>query len=685
MSQFGNCEIISRIKFNATVPLDSRGRRAFIDYLIYIGAVDDPLKKTQTDHINNTPQNPSQAITGRPQIAMLTEANTVYGRSMEKKDSSQSTGSSLTCLPAERESSKVEPPILTLTFPLHISKLRSEVAKVKPSKNDITSGALSPSQTTLPMEEGGEPRARDVIPLYSPLETASNEQVLANIFSAINREPIRYIGLVTTDVQDRIFLTRELRRNCRNASIFSLSSDVLYLHSEANLDFQGMLVITPYPLFSLNQLWTYPFKGDEKRMQFPTPASQGMYNATLALLDMTEKMIEYGRPFDWELNSKYHKPVFWLNVVGRDGFWPVKILDSEGEEPGKDLEEELRKSYTFSISKKLSVPQIHIGDRNHSSLSTSVLLFISLLCLLPPAVLLLQLTRDRLNKKAEKWPFKKIRRWFYLLKLTNRIGRWLNSLKLINRNRIGRIFSVDESYCYDFDRRVYLFSCCISLLIISLGCTAVTLLPRSINLPDKLIWEHGPLFVMSANAVFALTLVILLLVLIWLIFSIFDWVRRRHVGQWSITLVFFTFLISLSMLVLAFCVFIEIAARARGDKTGLEALFFFLRATDFRSGVSILLPWIFASLAYLLSIFTAVRRLDLAEKMYSLNDPRKKSTSFDYYLNFTGPSYSGLDTLENKVKDLVIGRIFSVPGTFLMIIIILVPYYNRFIEHHIPS
>ncbi|MCI0337396.1 MAG: hypothetical protein L0226_07465, partial [Acidobacteria bacterium] len=675
MSQFGDCDNIPNITFNATVPLDNQARRAFIDYLIQRGAVEEKPN--------------------RPQVAILTEANTAYGRQsnpyVAKKDAPEPAGTSLSCLPEREAPQKNKIDILTLTFPLHISTLRSEVAKVKPSKNDITGGALSASQTTLPMGEGGG----DVIPLYSPLETASAEQVLANIFSAINRDPIRYIGLTTTDVQDRIFMTRELRRNCPNAVIFTLSADLLYLHSEANLDFQGMLVITPYPLFSLNQLWTHPFLGDKKRMQFPTPASQGIYNATLALLDRTDEMIEYGRPFDPNPESRFHRPVFWLNVVGRNGIWPVKILGhadqdkllpDELSDPTEKAREGLaHKSYTYPVLPKTKTT-IHVGDRNHSSLSTSVLLFISLLCLFPPAVLLLHLTRDRLNRKSDKWPIrKKIHRWFYFFKLTNYIGKWLNSLKLLNRNRIGRLFSVDNRYCFDFDRRVYLFSCCVSLLIISLGCTAVTLLPGTINLPVDLKWEHGLLFVMGANAVFSLTLVILLLVLVWLIFSIVDWMWQPQVGQWSITLVIFTLLINLSMLALACRVFVEIAARSRDDKTAVEALFFFLRATDFRSGVSLLLPWIFAGLAFFLSIFSAVRRLDLAEKMYSLKDPREKSSHSDYYLNFTGSSFSGLESLEEKVKGLVIGRIFSVPGTFLMIIIILVPYFNRFVEHHIPS
>jgi|SRR5262245_8925775 len=71
---------------------------------------------------------------------------------------------------------------------------------------------------------------------------------LDEALSAIHRERIRYAGVTATDVQDRIFLVREIRRHCPNAMIFILTDDLLYLHSESNLDFQGALVASTYPL-----------------------------------------------------------------------------------------------------------------------------------------------------------------------------------------------------------------------------------------------------------------------------------------------------------------------------------------------------------------------------------------------------------------------------------------------------
>jgi hypothetical protein len=691
------------VTFNTTVPLDTDVQKAFIKYLKNIGAVDAGVDETN--------------------IAILTEANTSYGQKSKPQKEIENTAKSRRikgqlksepeeespCL-AERTPDKepLDVNILSLTFPLHISKLRGEVSKTRTAKPDAGDSALSPShETSLPLDEGTN--ARDVIPLFSPLETASTELVLREILSAIHREPIRYIGLVATDVQDQIFLVRELRKHCPNAVIFMFTGDLLYLHSEANLDFQGALVVSPYPLFNLNQYWSYPFNGDKGRLQFSSHGTQGIYNALLALMNEPEGMVEYGRPFDTGRSSgqgseyHFHEPVYWLSIIGRNGIWPVKILGPDEMriipqdilKDGRDKfqQESARDTGTYPVLPKLEIDSgennqgrpVSVRHNDHSSLTTGVLLLIGLFCLFPVAVLLLQMVREMLNEQSHKWPFNLIRRQFYFLKLTGEIHQWLNSLRLLNRTWIGRTFSVDEKYCYNFDRRVYLFSCCASLLIISLGCTVIALLPEWIRLEKHTHWDHNFWARAAAYTVFALTLILLFSVLPWLLLSIIDWVRQPYVGLRSRSLAFFSLLIAMVMLVLACIALGKIVTSARDRETAMESLFFFLRATDFRSGVSILLPWIFVSLAFFFAIFSALRRLELAEKMYFLKDQTKELPSFDPYLNFTSESFAGLKTLEDKVKGLVIGRIFSVNGAYLMIIIVGVPYYHRFIDHHIPS
>jgi hypothetical protein len=695
-----------KVTFNTTVPSDTDVRTAFIKYLADIRAID----------VNSE----------EPQIAILTEGNTDYGQKSNPQ-AGTGTGSSGNSAKTENKDepdegspchpdktpakAQIDDHILSLTFPLHISKLRSEVSKTRMAKTEAGDSAFNePHETSLQLNEGSD--ARDVIPLFSPLETASTELVLREILSAIQREPIRYIGLVATDVQDQIFLVRVLRKHCPNAVIFMFNGDLLYLHSEANLDFQGALVISPYPLFNLNQYWSYPFNGEKGRVQFASHATQGVYNALLALMNKPEEMIEYGRPFDrgrdQEKEYHFHEPVYWLGIIGREKIWPVKILGpSRSEEViiPQDKWRSGRNQFQVEKAKERAVypvlPKeepnsgnqgsggrdraVNVSHTDHSTLTTGILLFVSLICLFPVAVLLLHLLREMLNEKSERWPFRVIRKRIYYLKLTGSIHQGLNSLRLLNRTWIGRIFSVDERYCYDFDRRIYLFSCCASLLIISLVCTVTALLPEWIRLENRTHWQVSIWAAAAAYGSFALTVLLIFSVLPWLLLSIIDWVRRPIAGRRSRSLASLSMLIAMVMLILACIALVKIVASARSNENGMESLFFFLRATDFRSGVSILLPWIFISLAFFLAIFSALRRLELAEKMYFLKDQTKVPPTFDPYLNFTRESFAGLKTLEDKVKSLVIGRIFSVNGAFLIFIIIGVPYYHRFIDHHIPS
>ena len=661
IGQIGQIGNSASVTFNSTVPPDGEAERAFTNYLIESGGIS-----------TGTGEDP------RSEIAYLIESNTGYGQ--EVRDELLRSGS-------QTVNSRAP---LILPFPLHISKLRNEAAKTKSSISNSLQELMTPSDVApLYTVEGGETRARDIIPQFSQLETATIEQVLEQIFSAIHRDPIRYIGLFTTDVQDRIFLVHELRKRCPNTVIFLFSADLLYLHSDANLDFQGSLVISPYPLFSLNQHWSFPFAGHSRRLQFPSQTSQGCYNATLKLLGHENRMIEYGAPFDIGYsNNQSRKPPLWLSIVGRDAIWPVRILRYEEKDrdlmagsngktdpldPIASLSPEASPSGVESEKGGADVGTVFVGLRDHSSFSHTSLLLISLFCLFPSLVLLAQLARSKLSNNSGNRLFKLI-------------ARKLDSLRVINRGWVGRTFSVDDIFRYGFDRRVYLFSCCVSLLIISLGCVIVSLLPDWIGFNRAIAQEHVHWFNYLAYAVLALTLIVLLTVNFWLLLSIVHWVRQPYVGNRSRTLAFFSLVISLGMFVAACFALGDLVRRTfRDEYSAAEALFFYLRATDFRSGVSLMVPWILVGFASFLAFFGAVRRLDLAERMYSLNDQRGESPAFPPFLNFSAPSFKGLNILEMKVKDFVIGRIFSVPGAFLMIFIILIPYSHRFIVHHIPS
>src|SRR5262249_28561777 len=107
-----------------------------------------------------------------------------------------------------------------------------------------------------------------------------------------------------------IFLADMIRRFCPDVQLFAPAGDLLLGHPQYANELRGMIVATPYPLFSMAQRWDPPYEGDHRRHLFSHQGDQGTYNATLSLLYRTSRqepqpadgfydaMFDYGLPFD---------------------------------------------------------------------------------------------------------------------------------------------------------------------------------------------------------------------------------------------------------------------------------------------------------------------------------------------------------------------------------------------------
>ena len=268
----------------------------------------------------------------KTEIAMLIERASAYGQaqipqSPQFKSDARDKQTQVSKSKPDEQKDEIKP--LILTYPLHISQLRQAAEKAKGSTKELPMEApsLRPQNLRLSLEEAIE--AKDVVPPFSQFEPFSVELVLSNILTTISREGIRYLGLFSTNVRDQIFLANKIRELAPNVVLFTSNADLIYLHSDVNLDFRGMLLITTYPLFSRNQLWTYPFQAEKFRLQFPTDTAQGVFNAALALLEKPELMLEYGRPFDFgQGHNDRRAPPIWLSAVGKNGIWPIRLLSA---------------------------------------------------------------------------------------------------------------------------------------------------------------------------------------------------------------------------------------------------------------------------------------------------------------------------------------------------------------------
>ena len=148
--------------------------------------------------------------------------------------------------------------------------------------------------------------------------------MLDDLARTLSRRQIRLVGLLATDVRDKLFLGDEIRKRIPDVQFFTYESNVLYLRSDRSLALRGMLVFSTYPLILDNQ-WFTADSAQTQRFVFGSDGVEGVYNATLIQLDSTKALLDY-RPM--RKDNSLHRPSVWLSTVGNQTFLPVAVSDS---------------------------------------------------------------------------------------------------------------------------------------------------------------------------------------------------------------------------------------------------------------------------------------------------------------------------------------------------------------------
>ena len=248
-------------------------------------------------------------------VAILSESNTVYGGGV--RPVSQTDTRRLSAFPAA----------LSLKFPIHISELQKAREETATQASVSDSLALALRNPNLPFAPAASRERRDIIPIYSRSEVNSIELVLDQLLESIKQQQVGCVIIAATNIEDTIFLAREVRDSNPNVMLISLNASVLFLHSVVNPQLRGVFVASGYPLFSANQVWSNPFWGARRRVQFPSDTAEGAYNATVALLGGDKDMLDYGDPF----NANARIPPLWVMVIGSGGVWPLAPIPIKDE------------------------------------------------------------------------------------------------------------------------------------------------------------------------------------------------------------------------------------------------------------------------------------------------------------------------------------------------------------------
>jgi hypothetical protein len=276
----------------------------------------------------------------RSEVALLRESSTQYGQAL------------LAPAPTMRDTADTNDrtQFVIVPFPMSISSLRAEYQRV-PAAEAAEPALSGPSEAPrLPLDLLDPARPKEDFPVTSRLSPLALDLMLDDLARTLNRRRIRMVGLLATDVRDKLFLGEELRKRMPDVQFFTYESNVLYLRSDKNLALRGMLVFSTYPLILDNQELTAD-KRQNQRYAFSSDGVQGLYNATLIHLGYTQALLDY-RPirklrtlkFDTtrtkdidpkalnadplkidtlETNQRGLRPPVWVSTVGNRTFLPI--------------------------------------------------------------------------------------------------------------------------------------------------------------------------------------------------------------------------------------------------------------------------------------------------------------------------------------------------------------------------
>ncbi len=282
-------------------------------------------------------------------VAIVSEDETAYANSSapEKGDLSATTA------PCEFAYSQANSPV-RLSFPRDISAMRSAYEKESLFTADPARGAHAVLQENVHLE-GEASNVADTIPMYSGSFTpVAEEAVLYGLVSNLRAHHARYIVLRCTNPLDFLFLTRFFHRAYPEGRIVTVGSDLLFRREIDTTEFRGVLALSSYPLLPLEQHWSHvSARADDAppiphTHRIPESHMEGTYLAARYLFDndepespfnghedpvilpFKENIPDFADPF-WmhepgETFRTIQAPI-WLSIVGRDGYWPVAVLN----------------------------------------------------------------------------------------------------------------------------------------------------------------------------------------------------------------------------------------------------------------------------------------------------------------------------------------------------------------------
>jgi hypothetical protein len=284
------------------------------------------------------------------EVAILSEDETAYGGLPDVPTSSgaQEHDPAISCEPVYTADNAP----LHLYYPRDISALRSAYEEQSIFASSTSENSNTAHIILQPRASESTHNNTDTIATFSGLNSAlAQEAQMYGIVDSLRTHGIRFVILRSTNTLDYLFLARFLHRAYPDAFIVTIGPDILFGREIDSTEFRGVEALTVYPLLPRGQDWTMAsgYVNRHAHRVFASDSMEGLYLAARFLVtdppvysgDLSpyphpakKDISDYWSPF-WESRSiNRATPSTWLTVVGRDGYWPVAILnDSASANP----------------------------------------------------------------------------------------------------------------------------------------------------------------------------------------------------------------------------------------------------------------------------------------------------------------------------------------------------------------
>ncbi len=231
---------------------------------------------------------------------------------------------------------------LVLPFPMHISHLRSgldEQRKSERAKQD--KGSAGSSFFSL----GDRQRGAEAFPLYAPGPTAHTQELaLSTIVRTIAQEKVQAVGIIASDVRDKLFLAEIVRQAAPDVRLFTTEGDLLLAHPDFREGSRGMIVASSRSLRSPDPIQRVVEGPGSVELRFASDHARGVFEAAreLALAlesqdgNATDGNATDGGVTDGDATNVSTESLtvcsadekVWISVIGNGDLWPLELRGS---------------------------------------------------------------------------------------------------------------------------------------------------------------------------------------------------------------------------------------------------------------------------------------------------------------------------------------------------------------------